>query len=370
MPTNLAMDHHAWTRDADRALAMAMRETPFLATATPQGGLTRAEIVRAFESGSPRPPAWTYEPLDSAIAASRAAALEGLALDLEAREPPGADARDLAQVYAARARELAVESLLCADVGTPAFAARARARFSPEGPESEASRLAREWITEPEPAPPVDTTTDGDDPASLVSRLREEIGRRRIPFRVVVADGLAPLAATGDRSVWVTAGRAVSRVDVERTVLHEVEGHVMPRFRASTLAARILAIGTARGTDDQEGLALVLEERHGFLRGARRRELALRQRAIEAMDAGGTFVDVVRTLIDRDGAPIPGAVAAAERAFRGSTGETAGLGRERVYLAGYARVTERLLAKPDDEKVMASGQVAVEAIDALRGYVA
>ena len=63
-------------------------------------------------------------------------------------------------------------------------------------------------------------------------------------------------------------------------------------------------------------------------------------------------------------------MAAAERAFRGSTGETAGLGRERVYLAGYARVTERLLAKPDDEKVMASGQVAVEAIDALRGYVA
>ena len=260
-------------------------------------------------------------------------------------------------------------NLLCADVGRPAFAARARVRFPPEGPDSEASRLACAWIAEPAPAPPPDTSTDGAEPSSLASRLREEIGRRRAPFRVVVADGLAPLAATGDRTVWVTAGRAVSREDVERTVLHEVEGHVMPRFRASTLAARIFAIGTARGTDDQEGLALVFEERHGFLRGARRRELALRQRAIEAMDAGGSFVDVVRALIDRDGAPIASAVAAAERAFRGSAGETAGLGRERVYLAGYARVTERLKGRSEDEKVMASGQVAVEAVEALREYI-
>jgi hypothetical protein len=343
-----------------------MRETALLASATPVGGLTRDELVRAFDAGSPRAPAWTYAPLDSALAASRAVALESLADALATREPP-----ELAQLYAERARELAVETLLAAEAGTPRFSPRARTRF-PAGDEvteaSEASRVAREWIGDLAPTPPPDTTTDGSDPFSLLSRLREEIGRHRLPFRVVVAEGLAPLAATGERVVWVTAGRSVAREAVERTVLHEIEGHVLPRVRASTLPLGIFALGTACGTDDQEGFALLLEERGGFLRGGRRRELAIRHRAVEAMDAGGTFVDVVRALIDEAGATTTGAVAAAERAFRGSTGEAAGLGRERVYITSYVRVKGRLATSPEDERVIGSGQVAVSAIDALRAY--
>jgi hypothetical protein len=341
-----------------------MRETPFLAAATPRAGLTRGELVRAFESGAPRDPGWTYAPLDPAGAASRAAALDSLADALETRDP-----LPLARVYMARARELAVESLLAAEVGGTGFAARARARFADDETASTASCLAAEWIRDPEPAPVADATSDGPEPGSLASRMREEVGRRRLPFRVVVADDLAPLAATGHRTVWIAAGRAISSADVARTLLHEMEAHVMPRVRASAIELGIFAIGTARGADDQEGLALILEERHGFLRGARHRELALRHRAIEAMDAGGTFVEVVRTLVARDGASIAGAVAAAERAFRGSAGETAGLGRERVYLAGYARLGAKLREAPEDERVIESGQVAVDAVEALRGYV-
>jgi hypothetical protein len=37
-----------------------------------------------------------------------------------------------------------------------------------------------------------------------------------------------------------------------------------------------------------------------------------------------------------------------------------------VYLAAYVRVKERLLARPEDEAVLASGQVAVDAVDAVR----
>ncbi len=355
-----------WVRDADRVLGAAMRETPLLAAATPSAGPTRAELVRAFEGGSPRTPGWTYTPLDSRRCAQRASVLDALAAALAEREPAV-----LGRLYAERARELALESLLAAEVGSQAFAARAQARFAPESraPDgSVASRLASEWVTDREPAPPPDTTSDGTDGGSLVSRMREEIGKNRLPVRLVVADGLAPLAATGERTVWVTAGRAISRVDVERTVLHEIEGHVLPRFRASTLPLGIFAIGTARGADEQEGLALFLEERHGFLRGARRRELALRHRAIEAMDDGGAFGDVVRVLVARDGAPVPLAVAAAERAFRGSAGATPGLGRERVYIAAYARVAAHVAGRPEDERVLGSGQVAVDAVEALRDY--
>jgi hypothetical protein len=351
----------AWTQEIDRVLARAMREAPMLASATPVAGATREELAVAFARGEARAPRWTYAPSDGARAAALARALESLAAMLEGRE--GA----LGAAYAERARELAIEVLLASEAGAPCFAERALLRFAPDGEAADASRVAREWISAPEDEAPRDHSSDAGE-GSLAARLREEIGRRRLPFRVVVSTTLAPLAATGDRMIWVAAGRALSAVDVERTVLHEIDGHAAPRARAMELAPALFALGTARGVDDQEGLALCLEERHGFLVGARRRELALRHRAIEAMDAGATFVDAVRTLVTRDGATWPRAVAAAERAFRGSDGEGPGLGRERVYLAAFVRVARRLAARPDHERVLASGQVAVGAIEALRPY--
>ncbi len=351
-----------WTRDADRALANAMKEAPLLGAVTPQGGRTLAEIVASFEAGKPRSPAWTYAPLDSARAAAIAGALESIADALMEREPSL-----LANAYAARARELATEAVLASQAGTSEFAVRARDRFAPSA-DGEASTLADSWMTEPEAESICDCMSDGDDASSLASRLRAEIGKHRLPFRVVVAPELAPLAATGHRVILVTAGRAIAHVDVERTVLHEIEGHARPRLRASTLSPGLFAIGTARGADDQEGLALVLEERHGFLVGARRRELALRHRAVLAMDDGASFVDAVRTLVARDGASIPRAVAAAARAFRGSAGDAPGLGRERIYLSSFLRVSAHLRARPADEAVLASGQVAVEFIPALAAY--
>ncbi len=78
---------------------------------------------------------------------------------------------------------------------------------------------------------------------------------------------------------------------------------------------------------------------------------------------------MVRTLVARDGATITGAVAAAERAFRGSAGERAGLGRERVYIAAYARVAAKVAEDPGAERVLTAGQVAVADIGALRPFV-
>jgi hypothetical protein len=279
----------------------------------------------------------------------------------------------LGRAYAERAREIALEGILACEMGTPGFGARARLRFEPDREGSrEGAALAAAWVTTPPDSAAVSArtcTSDGDEATSLASRLRQEIGRERLPCRVVPSTSLAALAATGDRVILVAAGRALTPVDVERTVLHEIHAHALPRYRASTLLPGLFAIGTARGNDDQEGLALFLEDRHGFLVGERRRELAFRHRAIEAMDAGATFVEAVRTLIDRDGAPTPRAVVACERAFRGSAGEAAGLGRERVYLAGFARVASRLRDRPGDERVLASGQVAVDAIDVLARFV-
>jgi hypothetical protein len=150
--------------------------------------------------------------------------------------------------------------------------------------------------------------------------------------------------------------------------MHEIEAHARPRARASTLQLRLFGLGSARGTDDQEGLALTLEERHGFLSVRRRRELGARHLAVHAMREGGSFVDVARTMIDAWRVSPRDAVLLAERTFRGGDGVAPGLGRERVYLESMLRVRAHLAARPTDEAVLASGQVSLEAIAALAPF--
>jgi hypothetical protein len=199
--------------------------------------------------------------------------------------------------------------------------------------------------------------------------MEEAVSRLRLPFSVVVQPQLAALAATGDRQIYVAAGRMLTREDVERTVLHEIEAHAIPRGRAAHAKLGIFQVGTARGVDDQEGFALLLEERHGFLKALRKRELGTRHVASVAMVNGADFAEVSRLLHDDYGLDWTRAVVTAERAFRGSNGKTGGLGRERVYLEAFGRVRAHLATKPEDEAVLSAGQVSIEAIPALSAYV-
>jgi hypothetical protein len=182
----------------------------------------------------------------------------------------------------------------------------------------------------------------------------------------VTQASLAPLAATGDGVILVAPGRPVAAEDAARTVLHEIEGHARPRARAAEVPLAIFRAGTARGVDDQEGRALLLEERTGLLGSRRRRQLAARHRACEAMAGGASFADVAPTLVREHGLDPFQAVVVTERVFRGGDGVRPGLGRERVYLEALVRVRAHLEAHPEDEAVLATGQVAVEAAAALR----
>ncbi len=334
------------------------------AVAPREGEAERERLVAAFEAGPGAMPRWTYAPGDYASVRRR---LSSLACELE-RTSARNDA--LARLYAARARELELEARLASCVGTAEFGILARERFAAEAEGSEtAKEHALRWIGE-RAAPhggPV-RTSDGPEPESLVSRMREAIGRHRAPFAVEVRRDLSSLAATGERAVFVAAGRLVDDEDVRRTVTHEVEAHILPRVRAQRLSCTIFRIGTAGGTDDQEGLAVALEERHDFLGKRRKRELAARHIAALVMDDGASFVECVRVLEKDHAFSAREAVYVAERVYRGGDGVRPGLGRERVYLTSFARVRAYLAAHPEDELLLSSGQVAVNAIEALRMY--
>ncbi|HEX8790649.1 MAG TPA: tyrosine/phenylalanine carboxypeptidase domain-containing protein [Polyangiaceae bacterium] len=348
------------TRAVEDLLLRAAREVQLLAAATPENAAAeRARLADALRRGGAECPRWTYRnDAQGRRMGDLRQALEALGTS------EGVD-----EVVAERARELAVEAALCEAVGTRALGNLAEQRFghATRDVKEEASRTCAAWLQEPREVAPGETmASDDPDPRSLVSRLRAEVGRLRLPFAVVVQPSLAPLAATGDRVVLVAPGRPTTERDVARTVLHEIEGHVLPRARAQQASLVILRVGTARGVDDQEGRALLLEERAGLLCARRRRHLAMRHRAVQAMVGGASFADVTRELTSVHGLDPAGAVVVAERVFRGGDGVHPGLGRERVYLESLVRVRAHLGAHPEDEPVLASGQVGIDAVAAIR----
>jgi hypothetical protein len=352
-----------WAARATTALSTAGARVRVIASNTPvnlQRELGRLE--QAWGAGNASAPSFVYE------RAPDHAALRG---GLEALADDLAERGELGAIYAARARELADEAALCEAAGGPGLWPAARRRYARRDRfDALADATVDAWLGEAPvgevEAPADDDRVRSDDETaqgSLVRRMREEIGRRRLPLRVVVRQNLASLAATGEGFVQVIAGSALTRRDVERTVLHEIEGHVEPRILSGTAPVGIFAVGTARGSDDQEGRALALERGRGFLDRARRREIALRHVAARSVEAGAPFVDTVRLLAGR-GATLPAALRIASRVHRGG-----GLGREAVYLPALLRVEAALALDRGLDEVLRAGRVSVDAAQALRVWI-
>lgn len=346
-------------RDADRKLRELSRRVQPLGALSPTNfGSEVARLEAAWQSGREEAPRFEYaSPPDLSH-------VPGAAEDI-VRAAEEDD--ELGALYVDRARELLLEAELIGARATPAFVGLAKRRF--EGDSAimvAADRLAEAWASIPledSDAETVVRTDDEADPRSLVRRARAELGRLRLPVRVSVVASLAPLAAAGERLLQIAAARTVSLTDVERTVMHEVHGHLLPMHRAAMLGPALFEVGSARGSEGQEGYALLLEHRAGFLRGARARELAQRHFAARATHAGATFSEIVALLRGR-GAPLRSSLRIAARAVRGG-----GLGREAGYLPAYLEVTEAVRRFARLETVLASGRLSVAAAELLERFV-
>ena len=278
----------------------------------------------------------------------------------------------LAQLYGARAAELELEAALAEQIGRPGFAALARRRHAlgnlPEWPE--AGRLARHWARAAHApsnaaAEPRFASDDARAAHSLLRLLCEQIGRLKLPVRVVPVPELASRAATGDGLIYVRAGVQLTAREALRIARHEVFAHALPRVRAREQALGLWRVGSAGAGADEEGRALLLEERFGDLDAERRRELGLRHLTALAVLDGADAHDCLRLLADFACAPAQ-AVWLYARCARGTAAPGGGLCRELEYLPAWLRVSAAFQTDPTLEAWLAAGRLSLTAARALR----
>jgi len=159
--------------------------------------------------------------------------------------------------------------------------------------------------------------------------------------------------------VRIRAGVRLKKSSAQRVALHEIHGHVLPRVHGGAWGG-VLAAGSAGGSEDEEGRAILLEDRAGLLDAERHRDLGRRYLAAQCLRAGGGFWQTVE-LLGALGADAADAVDLACRVHRGG-----GLGRELVYLDGYVRVRTRLEQDPSLERFLENVRVSLEAAWLLR----
>lgn len=338
-------------RVAERGVALLFRCQPKNARSE------QTRLLAAWQRGNAASPHFVYDPVPDL------SALREHLLAIDARLRPEGT---LARLYAARARELALETRLVEAIATTAMPHVAAERFVPGDRRAEraALALARRWcgvvIASPEDPSALVASDDHSSPESLLRRMEEEVGRRRLAFRVELSDTMSAAAATGDGVILVARGRQLRRKDTERIVAHEVLGHALPRERARKDSQRLFALGSARGNDEQEGLALYLEREHSHLDHDRKRELGLRHLAAVSVHEGADWVDTTRHLLAL-GASVEEAILIATRVHRGG-----GLAREYIYLPALLRVSDAARDEPDIIDWLSRGRLSLDAVAALR----
>jgi len=301
-------------------------------------------------------PSFRYAPF--AEARELRDALDRLATELGSGDPQDA-------LFSARAAELALEAALVEALGTPAFSHLARERFP--GPASaelgalEALLAAFEGavLEEPEESESPRLAADSSDPRSLVRVLERRLRESGVSARVELRPALGSVAAAGDGVIYVRPSARLSATEAERVALHELEGHVLPRQRARREPNPIFSVGTRAASEDEEGRALLLEERAGLQGWERKQELLLRHRAAALVRAHASFSESVKALEDA-GVEAERALDLALRAHRGG-----GLAREIVYLPAFVRVKRALSCEPELEGWLERGRISLAAARTL-----
>jgi hypothetical protein len=281
-----------------------------------------------------------------------------------------------ARILDERFEELELEFAILEAIGKPRrLRPLTRRRWRNAAPDEAAgidvARFAHTVLEQvaPDPEPLSLGAREAGDGRSIERIIRDLALWTGFPVDVCVHPQLLSKAAAGERTVYLASARFGAREGL-RLAVHEVFGHLVSAANARHQPHATLRLGTARSFEDQEGLAVTLEERAGVLDGGRMRTLAARFVASEAFFDGASFGETARLLYRRFGFSTDDALVTAERVHRGG-----GLPRDAAYLPAYLRVRSALESGATTIAAMQRGRAslaALEELDALEaaGWVA
>lgn len=351
---------------AQLELDARLREVSEAATRLPSlvargGREERARLVEAHRLGRRFVPSWST-PADPVAPTARHALAH--ARRLAGDGPLGAS-------YLARLDELELELDLRDALGSPRTVRALARRRWPTGASRPfatdaravgptlrevADALLDEVVPDEEERPSVPAS----GPGSLQERVLALAARAGLTIKVSIEPGLVARAAAGERTVFLADTRFGER-EARRLAVHEVLGHLVAAANARSQPLALLSVGTAGAFEDQEGLALALEELAGLLDARRVRTFAARVLATDAVHEGADPNDVVTLLVSERGLSVDDAIAITERSFRGG-----GLTRDASYLFGWMRVRRALRRADTTVDELRWGKVALDALPALR----
>ena len=343
---------------ACRAIEAAERAVRLIARVQPANLVQeRSRLKAAWVSGRPASPDFVYSEHENLLPCRRA--LERVAV-------ASFDGGMRWLLLQEKAAELALDAELAEARGSSDFMRIAARRYpSPTGELAlNCGQFVRQWcrVGKEQHSKSTVQSDDSSSPCSLVSVIQRTVSAARLPLAVSVAPRLLSTAAVSERAVLIRPSVALSREGAQRIALHELLGHALPRQHGLLDDEPLLRVGTAGAGEDEEGRALVLEERHGFMGAERRQELAWRHAVALAVRSGADWTDALKQLFCW-GASIDGAIDIALRAFRGG-----GLGRELVYLPAWLRVRKAIREDRRIERWFERGRVSVAAALALQRH--
>ncbi len=350
-------------RKLDALLADVQRTARLLPALTPENGMAeRRRLVAALASGEHASPRWTCRP---AAATRDAFRTLDRARELAASLPTG-------PLYLPRIDELELELALVCDIGQPKRVRPLAARRFGTGAtkvwaggafvplRAVADAILRRTVDDKEvPTLPARDRLGGP---SVVAFMEALCIACHLEVEVKVEPRLVSKAAAGDRSIFVADQRFGER-EARRLAVHEVLGHMIAAVNARLQPLGIFTIGTAGAFEDQEGVAVYLEEASGLLDGHRIRVLAARVVAADLMHDGASFHDAAAHLAREHAFVVEDAVAITERAYRGG-----GIARDVGYLRGYLRVRAALETGKTTLDELRMGKVSLEALPAVRHF--
>lgn len=312
-------------------------------------------LTKVFRSGEVDLPAFRYDSAEGRGArASRAETLIFSVRRALDAAPPDLD-REFVELLWTRAHELLVEVELLRKCDSPAVIELSSLRFRLSDEEvRQAVLLCADWLREKgEP--------DDEQPRSLSTQLSALCRKSEVAAQIVIVEReIAAIAAIGEQTLYVRKGSMATSHQARRIWAHEVEGHLLPRLAARTEAPPF-SVGSPGCSVDEEGRAILIEERSGVLDAARKREIARRFLIARAVSTGGmpAALDVIREFLgdsteETQEAEIARALC---RVARGG-----GLCREIIYVPGYLRVKDAVTKNPQAEQFFRRGRASVSAL--------